>query len=100
MASSVCLPKIQQTLQILLRALLKLRIVWQITEETSIFICSTFFKGRKMKLQATFLYRCTAIYFHIQGEQKGIADPNFHFRFHFRPEFHFDTLLPHTGFAH
>lgn len=75
MANSIGLPKIEQTLQILWRALFKLRIVWQITKEISGFIHSTYFKGRKMQLQAT-LYRCTESYLHIRGEQKGLADPN------------------------
>lgn len=76
MANSVCSIFGKQILQIPLRALFKLRIVWQITKEISVFIHSTYFKGRKMQLQATFLYRCTASYFHIQGKQKGLADPN------------------------
>ena len=75
-ATSICLPKIQQTLQILSRALFKLRIVWQIAKEVSGFIHSTNFKGRKRQLQATFLCRCAASYFHIQGEWKAVADPN------------------------
>lgn len=76
MASSICLPKIGQALQIVSRALFKLGIVWQITKGMSVFLHTTYFKGREMQLQATFLYSSTASCFHIQGEQKGLADPN------------------------
>lgn len=70
MANSICLPNLEQIIKILSMALFKLRIVWQ-TKRKFLFLFILHIS--KMQLQATFLYRC---YFHIQGEQKGLADPN------------------------
>lgn len=58
-------------MQNLSRALFKLRIVRQM-KEISIFIYSAYFKGR----ERTFFHRYITSYVHIQGEQKGLADPN------------------------
>lgn len=62
--------------QILLRTSFKVRVVRQATRDISLFIHSTYFKGRKMQLEAILLYRSTTSYFPIQGEQKGLADPS------------------------
>lgn len=69
MANSIYLPKVEQTIQNLSRALFKLRIVWQI-KEISIFIHSVYFKGREKHFCIDVLQA------HIQGEQKGLADPH------------------------